>query len=73
MSVTEIYCPNQACLVRNVEIVCKHPTSADVLPSAWVCPGCGQQARINWTVSDEEYTRKQATMRDIVLAEEEPL
>lgn len=57
MKVTEIYCPNDRCLVRQVQIVTKHAHGEDA---------------INWIKTDEEFAKmlRSGAVRDIVLIEE---
>ena len=70
MKITELYCPNEHCVARNIEIVSKHPNDED-MPTEWKCPACGLACKFNWTLSKKEYNQKGMTYRDIVFEEQE--
>ena len=70
MLVTELYCDNPHCVVRNIEIVSKHP-NAEAMPTEWKCPACGLSCKFNWTLTKEEYNEQGKTYRDVVYIEED--
>lgn len=45
--VTQIYCENPQCNVRQSEIVTKDLGVAPE-PESWRCPACGQKAKVHW-------------------------
>lgn len=45
--ITQIYCENSNCNVREVEVLTKdHGDQPE--PLVWSCPGCGMLAKLHW-------------------------
>lgn len=60
MYVTQIYCDNPECNVRQVEIRTKDYDQPD--PEIWSCPACGKHAKINWRGTVEERQRHELAL-----------
>jgi hypothetical protein len=55
--VTEIYCENPRCAVRQCEVVVKNYDKN--APSIWKCPACGEKCKVHWQRNLEEYHREE--------------
>jgi hypothetical protein len=71
MRVIEIYCQNDDCLIRTINLVTKD-FGGRSLPKEFLCPACRAPARVMWNVSDEEFRKQRVSMFDILDYEEEP-
>ena len=60
--ITEIYCQNTVCNVRQCEIVTKDYDGPD--PASWKCPGCGGEATVHWRRDLQEDARHR--LRDAI-------
>ena len=55
--VTEIYCQDPSCNVRNCTVVTKKLDRTPE-PKEWHCPACGQLASVHWRKTVREYDTK---------------
>jgi len=71
MQILELYCQNEACRFRSINIIEKLVDQPFPKPGQpYPCPGCGEPAKLMWRVDEKAYREQRSQLFDAALGPE---